>query len=293
MNLTNNKIIKKNKNLEEKKKNKNLEEKKKNKNLEEIIFFDSAIKIQTTYKNYLNKNIIIDFHRRSLELEETFNNDSTLLGKKIDEFGKMYFYKLGKYFFDIRELYQNLIYSKKNPYTNEKLNQYKLNQIYRIYHNLIKNYDNFKYLEEDNNEVLSNQNKLSKYLTDISIKFENIINGVSNIILLKNYSEYDLFNFVNDIFSEVIFNNISIFDQCNIRFNTSYMNKCIKCDTFSIQYNYNLVNNCEKKSLPVFYFVIGMVGVAVFIIVSIMCINNYRRRKYLSLNNNNNSYNYA
>jgi len=100
-------------------------------------------------------------------------------------------------------------------------------------------------------------------------------------------------NFVNDIFSEVIFNNISIFDQCNIRFNTSYMNKCIKCDTFSIQYNYNLVNNCEKKSLPVFYFVIGMVGVVVFIIVSIMCINNYRRRKYLSLNNNNNSYNYA
>ena len=258
MNLTNNKIIKKNKNLEEKKKNKNLEEKKKNKNLEEIIFFDSAIKIQTTYKNYLNKNIIIDFHRRSLEMDETFNNDSTLLGKKIDEFDKMYFYKLGKYFFDIRELYQNLIYSKKNPYTNEKLNQYKLNQIYRIYHNLIKNYDNFKYLEEDNNEVLSNQNKLSKYLTDISIKFENIINGVSNIILLKNYSEYDLFNFINDIFYYDLikntYNEDELFDELHSLYKdykrekkyylVNYYYSIMMENRFNYRYRiYNIINN--------------------------------------------------
>jgi len=62
--------------------NKKIKKTKNNKkNLEEIIYFNSALKIQKAYKNYLQKNIIIDFHRRSLEMDETFNNDSTLLGK--------------------------------------------------------------------------------------------------------------------------------------------------------------------------------------------------------------------
>ena len=239
---------------------KKIKKKKKNnkKNLEEIINFDSALKIQRAYKNYLKKNIIIDFHRRSLEVDETFSNDCTLLGKEIDEFDKMYFYKLGRYFFDIRELYENLVHSTKHPYTNKELNQYQLNQIYRIYHNLIKHYNNFKYLEEDNNEVLSNQNKLSKFLTDISFKFENIINGVSNIILLNNYKEYDLFNFMNDIFYYDLikntYNEEELFDELHRlyrdfkiekqHYNRDYYYSVMMENRFNYRYRiFNILNN--------------------------------------------------
>lgn len=239
--------------------NKKIKKTKNNKkNLEEIIYFNSALKIQKAYKNYLQKNIIIDFHRRSLEVDETFNNDSTLLGKNIDEFDKMYFYKLGKYFFDIRELYHNLIYSNKNPYTNKIFNQYQLNQIYRIYHNLIKDYENFKFLEQDDDEVLSNQNKLSQYLTDISFKFENIINGVSNIILLNNYNEYDLFNFINDIFYydliKNIYNEEELFDELHLlykyykrekrHYSKIYYYSVMMENRFNYRYRiYNIINN--------------------------------------------------
>ena len=96
-------------------------------------------------------------------------------------------------------------------------------------------------------------------------------------------------NFISDIFSDAKFNNISLYNSCNINFNNSYIDKCIECDRFSIKYNYNLDDNCTKNKIPVMYFIIGIVGVILFIIGAINCINYWRRNKYSSLNTNYNS----
>ena len=205
----------------------------------------------------MKKNIIIDFHRRSLEVDETFNNDTTLLGKNMNEFHKMYFFKLGHYYFDIRELYQNKNYSTKNPYTNKEFNRYQLNQIYRIYNNLRIDFENFKLLEEDNQEVLSNENKLSKKLADISIKIDNITNGVSNIILLNNYSEYELFSFINNIFYydliKSLYDEKQLFDELHLLYRNfkkeikiydrDYYYSVIMENRFNYRYKiYNIIN---------------------------------------------------
>jgi hypothetical protein len=177
------------------------------KKLKIFIRLYSAIKIQNAFRKYQIKIRLSDIEHRVLKEPDKFSNDTTFIGKKLSEIEKVYFYIHSNYFFDIRELVQHIRHSLKHPYTNVIFNKFTINQILRINHTLMNNYENYKTLDEDNNNNLSNKNIISSLKTDIFLKIDSRI-GVSNVNTFNNYDELDLYFFVENIMTFSLIKNL-------------------------------------------------------------------------------------
>ena len=210
----------------------------------------SAIKIQTFFRSYLKKIVLLDKINTTQKSNEEFLNDTTFIGKSLDNLDKLYFYKHSKYFFDIRELYEHLRISDKHPYTNIKFSKFILRQINRIYCKIIKN-PNYIDIENEDTTILSNKNLISGLKTDIFLKIDESI-GTSNLNSFNNYDEYDLlyyienimnYSLINQLFnSEILLNRIyHLYDKfkSEMRYyrtrNNSYYNNFYK-DRFNFHY---------------------------------------------------------
>ena len=87
----------------------------------------SALKIQ----NFIKKNKI-------------YNNDYTLLGDKIKDIDNNLLYIINNYAFDIKEIYENLKFTKENPYTKEIISEYHIQKINKKINKLEKSNVNIK-----------------------------------------------------------------------------------------------------------------------------------------------------
>ena len=107
------------------------------KNYNNIIIIQSFIRKILSIQKY---NILIDNISQKVNENFKYQNDTSLLGDKIKNINKLYFYnykeKDNYFFFDIRELYKHIKNTKTNPYTNKIIPERYIKQIYRIYNKL-------------------------------------------------------------------------------------------------------------------------------------------------------------
>ena len=193
------------------------------KQIKNFVRLYSAIKIQNAFRKYQVILRSSDIKHTTLKETDKLLNDTTFIGQTPAEIEKVYFYTHSNYFFDIRELIQHLRYSSKHPYTNVVFSKFTINQILRINYLLIKNYVNYKTLDEDNSRDLSNKNIISSLKTDVFLKMDSSI-GVSNVNTFNNYNEFDLLCFIEKL---MIFSLISdLFDVNEILYQTfNFYNK--------------------------------------------------------------------
>jgi len=169
----------------------------------------SAIKIQNAYKKYINFVRKSDVLHTKYIKNEKFINESTFMGLTIITLEKKYLYKHSCHFFDIRELIEHLKNSNRHPYTNILFSKFSIQQIYRINYNLKKS-TNFKTLSDDYNENVSYKNIISSLKTDLSIQLDRNCT-ISNISILNNYDEADLYLIIEELtFYSLIRNIINI-----------------------------------------------------------------------------------
>ena len=167
------------------------------KKLIQILKRCSAIKIQRAFRKYKTYWVNKDYQSRNYNENDKFYNNTTLLGKEINEIDKMYFYKNNNYFFDIRELDKHILNSNKHPYTNLIMHKKTIRQIKRIIFNLRKYYDNFNEIDEE--DSLSNINIITSLKTDLFLKIDKYI-GVSNISSFNKLNESSLFYYIEELF---------------------------------------------------------------------------------------------
>ena len=184
-----------------------LSKRKKKQKLINFVKLYSAIKIQRYFRKYQIKMRLSDIERRIINPNEKFINDSTFIGKTLYNLDKIYFYKHSGYFFDVRELKQHILNSNKHPYTNILFNKFSINQILRIDYNLLNNYNKYKYLDEEDLNILSNKHFLTGLKTDIFLKIDKNI-GISNLNRFNNYNELDLLWYIENILKYSLINEL-------------------------------------------------------------------------------------
>lgn len=168
-----------------------------------------AYKIQKAIRNYLIRMINKD--EASMKNEGDYRNSTTLIGTKLDDVDKRYFYKNKRYFFDIREL-ETL---DRHPYTNEQFSESDKRQIRRILYYLKTTY--YQYREINDEEEISIDNKISGLRTSVINIIERYGSYVS-MNVLKNYLSTDLFLYIKRIFSYTIMSNTLGEEYTNINF---------------------------------------------------------------------------
>jgi hypothetical protein len=232
-------------------------QRKNKKSLVKFIKLYSVIKIQTAFRKYQLKIQLSVKETQSFTNTDRFLNDTTFVGKKLNEIKEEYFYKHSNYFFDIRELVQHLSYSSKHPYTNTLFNRFTKNQILRIHYNLINNHLNYKSLDEENSENLSYKNIISSLKTDIFLKLDSKI-GVSNITIFNNYDEVDLYHYVDNLTNYSLIQSVIDVNNVSYKVNYLYDNFLREQDFYENRRNINYLDTFYKHRFRYHYTIFNL-----------------------------------
>jgi hypothetical protein len=206
-------------------------------NIDIQIHFNIDIKIVIKLQSFFRKKLsyfkyikLFDIFSQTIKNKE-FSNDSTLIGTSFQNIKKKYRYILNDnntyYFFDIRELYNNLKINKKNPYTNNIINIRYQNQIDRICNKLIQSGNKLNLKnpipKESKNTVL-----ITEFLTKLH----------------KNdvYTTIDQLNKLQDIDLFTIISKLILHFNCSETINTIY-NNFLLSDINILLYFIKTVNN--------------------------------------------------
>lgn len=146
----------------------------------------NVIIIQKNVRKYLKKLEIDDENSQIRNSDNKYINDETILGDKIENIEKQYFYTTNNFAFDIREIYKN---NFVNPYTNIMFDEKIIRQIKRIIRKNNKN----NYSIEIKNAIPCK--------SELSVMISNFFN---KMLKLKTYPNVDAFHKYN-IFELFIF----------------------------------------------------------------------------------------
>jgi hypothetical protein len=202
----------------------------------------SVLKIQQAFRKYRTYWINKDYESRTNNTVDKFYNITTLLGKNKDEIESVYFYKNNKYFYDVRELYKHILNSNKNPYTNLSMPKYTIKQVKRIIYYLKKDYSN--YTELENEDVMTNKNTITSLKTDLFLKIDRFI-GVSNMNKFNKFSECDLYEYIEDLFSYNLIKSLFKSELILKKINKLYQDYVIERNNSEddIQYEKDMMND--------------------------------------------------